>query len=180
MKKYFILILLLINIIPLNALERFEVKLSSCVDGDTAKFIVDNKIQSTRFLAIDTPESTIEKEEFGDVASDYTCNKLKNAKLIELELDPNSDKYDRYNRLLAWIWVDQALLQKDIISYGYAEVAYLYGDYKYTTELQGAMEIAKNNKVGMWSTSTEENSDFYVWILIIIMVIIIKKLRKRK
>ena len=179
MKKYFILILLLINIIPANALDKFQVTLSSCVDGDTAKFIVEDKVQSTRFLAIDTPESTIEKEEFGYIASDYTCNLLKNAKEIELELDSNSDKYDRYNRLLAWVWVDGSLLQKDIISKGYAEVAYLYGDYKYTTELQGAMEIAKNNKVGMWS-KPNENSDIYVWLLIIIVAIIIKKLRKRK
>ncbi|MDD2203252.1 MAG: thermonuclease, partial [Bacilli bacterium] len=36
---------------------KFEVKLDVCIDGDTAKFITGNGIETVRFLAVDTPET---------------------------------------------------------------------------------------------------------------------------
>ena len=61
------------------------VSLYKCVDGDTAYFKNENdEIIKARFLAIDTPEYTKEKEEYGKEASDFTCNKLKNAKKLNL------------------------------------------------------------------------------------------------
>ncbi|MDD2518836.1 MAG: thermonuclease family protein [Bacilli bacterium] len=128
------------------------VRLSSCVDGDTAKFITNKGIESTRFLAIDTPEYTTQKEPFGLEASQFTCNKLKDATKIELEFDKESDLYDKYKRLLAWIWVDGYLLQDEIIKAGLAEVAYLYGDYKYTPLLQDHQEVAKAQGLNIWSS----------------------------
>ena len=100
-------------------------------------------------LAIDTPETkhpSIGEEPWGKEASNFTCEKLKKAKKIEIEYDPNSDKTDKYDRILGWIWVDDQLLQDLIIKEGYAEVAYLYNDYKYTLLLQDHEEIAKANK----------------------------------
>lgn len=38
-------------------LSKKEVKLSKCVDGDTARFILNKEEIKARFLAIDTPES---------------------------------------------------------------------------------------------------------------------------
>lgn len=37
--------------------EKKEVKFSSCIDGDTARFIMDKEEIKVRFLAIDTPET---------------------------------------------------------------------------------------------------------------------------
>ena len=61
----------------------------------------------------------------------YTCSELKKADNIYLEFDENSDKLDRYNRYLAWVFVDDDLLQYKIVKKGLAKVAYLYDDYKY-------------------------------------------------
>lgn len=154
-KIVFELIILLLFLIILNLYdnEKIIVKLSSCVDGDTAKFVIDNETKTVRFLAIDTPESvhpTIEDEEFGYDASEYTCEILKKAKIITLEFDINSDKYDKYDRLLAWIFIDDVLLQNELIKIGYAEVAYLYGDYKYTDMLKKTEAIAKEKNLGIW------------------------------
>ena len=110
-----------------------DVKLSKCIDGDTAKFNINGKVYSVRFLAIDSPEMDTDA---GKRAAEFTCNRLKNANKIIIEYDDNSDKYDKYDRQLAWIFVDDKLLQKDIIDNGYAKVAYLYGDYKYTHLLE--------------------------------------------
>lgn len=138
--------------------EMEKVTFSKCADGDTARFIINGEEKKVRFLAIDTPE--IDKNEsFSKEASEYTCNALKNAKEIYLEYDGNSDKADKYGRILAFIHVDGVLLQKDLISHGYAKVAYIYGDYEHVSELRKTEEEAKNNKVGIWKENISENEE---------------------
>lgn len=146
--------------------ERIEVKYSEGVDGDTAKFDMNGEIIKVRFLAVDTPESvhpTKEVQAYGVEASNFTKEKLKNAKKIELEFDNNSDKTDKYGRYLAWIWTDGELLQDLLIKEGLAKVAYLYADYKYTNILQESEKIAKEDMIGIWKDevlngySEEEN-----------------------
>lgn len=173
MKKLIIIIsLFFIGYTNVYADERILVNLSKCVDGDTAWFINDNEEIKARFLAIDTPESTIKIEEYGKEASQYTCSLLEEAKKIEIEYDHNSNKTDKYNRHLVWVFVDGELLQEKIIQKGYAEVAYLYDDYKYTNILKEEEIIAKKNKIGLWSEYTEEGVN-YIYIIVIVGVIVI-------
>ncbi len=171
-----ILLLFLLNIGSVSATNnRLPVTLSACVDGDTAKFILDDKVITARFLAIDTPESVspkVKPEPFGKEASNYTCKALKNANTIEIEYDTNSDKTDKYNRQLVWVFIDNYLLQNQIIKEGLGEVAYLYGDYKYTPTLEDSEAIAKANKVGMWSDDEESNNNLLLIIGIIITLIL--------
>ncbi len=167
-----------------------EVKLSKCVDGDTIKVKKDDKEYTVRMLAIDTPESVHPKkkvEYYGKEASEYTCNIVSNAKKIELEYDSGSDKTDKYDRLLAWVIVDGELLQDKLVSLGYAKVAYLYGDYKYTSLLEEHQELASARNLGIWnqqekdkfdnnSNSTDNNDNNYsaqdiVMIVILLLVI---------
>lgn len=129
-----------------------EIQLSRCIDGDTAEFWVEGEQVKVRFLAIDTPETVKPNtpvEPFGKEASDYTCNRLLEAKEIQFEYE-ESNKTDKYGRMLAWIWVDGDLLQQELINLGYAEVKYIYGDYKYTDRLESIQENAKVEKIGIW------------------------------
>ena len=180
MKKVVIILLSLFLINNVNAKE--VVTLSKCVDGDTAWFYLNNEEIKTRFLAIDTPESTNKIEEYGKEASEFTCNKLKNAKKIEIEYDENSDKLDKYDRHLVWVFVDEELLQNLIIKEGLAKVDYLYGDYKYTSILQNSQIEAENNKLNIWS-DTNNSYDIYIIIGFVIVIIIIyifsSKFRKK-
>ena len=185
MKKFLVVIIsfFLLCSNSLASTEKLKVQFSSCVDGDTAKFITENGIETVRFLAIDTPEYTTKKEVYGKEASNFTCNALKNANKIELELDTNSDVYDRYDRLLAWVWVDGILLQKEIVKEGLSQVAYLYGDYKYTTLLQDMEKSAKTQKLNIWSSqkpNTAEDITIYTTILTAITVILLIILKKYK
>jgi micrococcal nuclease len=128
---------------------KFPVKVMKCVDGDTAFF---TKVGITRFLYIDTPESTNEIEPYGVEAAAYTCSLLSNAKRIELQFDgPLKDKYDR---TLAWVWVDGVLLQRNLITMGYVEKFYDFGDYSYEKELMKLQMQAQQKKVGIWSSVT--------------------------
>ena len=161
--------------------DREEVKLHKCVDGDTAWFILNGKEIKSRFLAINTPESTNKIEPYGKEVSKYVCDKLTKAKKIELEYDENSDKFDKYDRYLAWIIVDGENLQMDLVNKGYAEVKYIYGDYKYLDELKKLEKEAKSKKIGIWSDYNEDYSKYiYIGIGCVLLIIFIVTKNKRK
>ena len=146
-------------------------------------------------LAIDTPETnhpTKGKEPYGEEASNYTCYKLMKAKRIKLEYDDNSDKFDKYDRHLAWVFVDNSLLQQDLIKKGYAKVDYVYGDYKYLNILKEEEKNAKLNQIGIWNNNKnimnyilfDDGSINYFTLSIIMIIIIIgyftsKKFRRK-
>ena len=179
-------------------LENEEVTFEKCVDGDTAVFNVSEKEEKFRFLGIDTPETkhpTKSVQDYGIEASEYTCTTLTNASIIEVEYEEN--RTDKYNRYLAWIWVDGKLLQEDLISKGLAEVSYIYGNYKYTNHLCNVQAKAIENNLGIWNTgrkegfcssirkldikSNEKDQDINIVYLLplLIIIIIFKKLGGR-
>ncbi len=192
--------LIFIFFIGINAVlasDKHTVTLNKCVDGDTAYFNLNEDVIKTRFLAIDTPESTNQIEEYGKEASAFTCDSLTNAEKIEIEYDENSNKTDKYNRDLVWVWVDDILLQETLLEEGLAEVKYLYGDYAYTVHLQEVEAKAKADKIKIWSDSTntsvnntttddtEEESyeDDLIFIAAVILFIIssfLKKMKRKK
>jgi micrococcal nuclease len=129
--------------------KKYSATFVKCTDGDTADFKINNKVYKTRFLFIDTPENTTKKEKFGPEASKFTCDALKKAKKITLETD-GKDVYDKYDRLLAWVWLDGRLHQEDITKVGLVEGYYDYGTYDYEKRVRDAMTFAQKNKKGMY------------------------------
>jgi len=178
-----------------------KVAFVKCVDGDTFRVMIDEEEKLVRMLAIDTPE--LEKkgtkaEYYANEASDYTCNIIKNAKKIELEYDSNSDEVDKYGRVLAWVYVDRKLLQEELVANGYAKVAYLYADYKYTDILKEKQELASAKEIGIWDSEAKKEYDdseivdgntieeasngivVIVGIIILVMVFIFDKIFNKK
>lgn len=153
-----------INIYNEDEKERIQVTYYASVDGDTAKFKLNDEIITVRFLGINTPEtvSTTKGEEpYGKEASSYAKEKLENANKIEIEYDKNASEKDKYDRYLAWIWIDDNLLQEGLVTNGFAETYMLQNNYRYAGILQLAEEKAKENKIGIWSINvivTENNS----------------------
>lgn len=128
-----------------------EATLVKCIDGDTATFKLNNQDLKVRFLAINAPEIAHENNEaepYGVEAQNYTCDMLKKAKKIRLEFEKS--KTDKYGRNLAWVFVDEKLLNEEIVKVGLAKVAYLYDKYKYTPQVKQAEKTAKKNKVNLW------------------------------
>lgn len=149
MKK--IVFILALILIPINvSAKKEEVKLDKCIDGDTISIIINKEEHKVRFLAVDSPEIDLE-EAYATEAKDFTCNLLKKSKHIYLEYDSNSDKTDKYDRILAWVWADSDLVQIELVKSGYAKVAYLYNEYKYTDELKKFESYAKDKKRNIWS-----------------------------
>lgn len=133
--------------------EKIEVKFAEKVDGDTAKFDFNGEVITVRFLGIDTPETvhpTKAEEPFGKEASDFTEESLQNANKIELQYDTHAPKTDQYNRHLAWIWVDDSLLQAKLLEKGLAKTYMLQDNYAYAGILQESEENARMQKKGIW------------------------------
>ncbi len=134
--------------------DRIPVELSSTVDGDTAKFIYNGKEGSFRFLLIDTPETKhprIGKQPFGQEASDRTKSLLMNANKIEVEFDVG-EKQDKYQRYLAYIYIDGEMVNEILVREGLAKVAYVYPpNTRYLDRLESAQAVAKEQKLGIWS-----------------------------
>lgn len=132
--KRFLTISVLLNLLGCssNDFGRTRVELLRCTDGDTAHFLVDGTDERVRFLAIDAPE--IDTPE-GRQSAAMACEILTNAAKIEIELDPASAERDRYQRLLAWVFVDGELLQKLLVAEKWAEIAYFNEDFRYAAEL---------------------------------------------
>lgn len=183
MKRIIFILLLFFISFNVYASEKIEVKFSKCVDGDTAWLIKDEKEIKVRFLAIDAPEVGEQEEPFGKEASEFTCNKLKYAKKIEIEYDDNALEKDKYDRHLVWIFVDDRLLQDEIVRNGWAEVTYLYGDYKYIDRLKQSESVAKRNSLNIWSNNDDYKEApiiLVVLIFIIVIYFIVYKIRKEK
>lgn len=180
MKKiFFFLSLIFFNVSIVLASNKFRVTLDSCIDGDTAKFIIKNEVKTVRFLSIDAPEiahDDVLAEPFGEEASIFTCNMLTNASTIKLEYDSKSDKEDKYGRVLAWVFVDDELLQDKLVIEGLAEVKYVYKDYKYSSHLKNVELEAKTRGIGLWATSyvfDKTGNDDYEFYVIVVCVSII-------
>lgn len=81
----------------------------SHIDGDTSHFEVPRSFNSSgivkaRYLAVDTPESTGQLEQYGKAASRFTQEKLSNATSIMIESDGEAWEYDGNGRYLCWVW----------------------------------------------------------------------------
>lgn len=146
MKRYKLLFVLLftltgcVEVVKTNDKDYQEygsdlVELESCIDGDTFWATLENgESIKVRLLLVDTPESTNQIEEYGKEASEFTCNLLETATEIKLEYD--FEKLDKYGRTLAYVWLDDVLLQNELAKNGYVEKIYDYGDYRYEDEIK--------------------------------------------
>jgi hypothetical protein len=91
---------------------------------------------------------------FGVEASNK-AKELLSGKKVRIETDPTQGTYDKYNRLLAYIYRDDGLFyNKYMIEQGYAHEYTYDAPYKYQAEFKNAQKLAQTNKAGLWSPST--------------------------
>ena len=94
------------------------VTLSKCVDANSARFMLGATEIKVKFIGIDSSDAiyaNVYDEINGKSVSDYVCSVLTNAKKIKIEYEVNSEKEDKYGRILAWVFVDDILLQKNLV-----------------------------------------------------------------
>jgi micrococcal nuclease len=118
------------------------------IDGDT---ITVSGIGTVRLLGVDAPEKTggyRESEPYGDEAARF-LRSLLDGKLVRLEYD--GEPKDRYDRTLAYVFLDDGTLANEaIIRAGLAET-YRRFDYWRKPAFQAAEREARDARRGMWA-----------------------------
>jgi micrococcal nuclease len=129
------------------------VELVKTIDGDTIKIMYEGKEQNVRYLLIDTPETNhprLGKQPFGEKAKERNRELLNSGKLeIEFDIGGKTDKYDR---LLAYIYIDGVSVQEKLLEEGLARVAYVYPpNTRHLDAYKKAEEKAKKAGIGIWT-----------------------------
>lgn len=126
------------------------------VDGDTFIVDIDNTSVRVRALCIDTPES-VAPEETGKINTDEGETSSKRAKQLlqnkYIYLEYDVEKYDQYDRLLAYVYLeDKTSFEEIMISEGLAKVVKYEPNIKHVEEYYKIQDEARDNKVGFYST----------------------------
>lgn len=134
-----------------------NIQVSKVVDWDTINIILNGKKQSVRLIWVDAPESNTTRygyeECFGDEANYFLTSLLWNQK-VSLLYDETQWKYDKYDRLLAYIILNGQNVNKMIIERWYG-FEYTYNEpYIFQTEFKSAEKQAKENWIGVRNYET--------------------------
>lgn len=131
------------------------VNLVETIDGDTIKVRVMGKMETVRYLLIDTPES----KKPGMCVQPYAKEAfLRNNKLVKngsltLELEQGNTR-DGYGRLLAYVFVDGKSIQETMLQEGLARVGYIMNPpYKYLKLYKEDENLARRSQINIWSRS---------------------------
>jgi micrococcal nuclease len=130
------------------------------VDGDTAVFSVGGVEEKVRFIGIDTPESTNKTEPYGKEASAYTANMLTPGREVWLERD--AEERDRYQRLLAYVWLAKPgsptdaeirakMLNARLATDGYAQQMTIQPNSRYAEHFTRYVREAREAQRGLWA-----------------------------
>ena len=129
-----------------------EYQVTRVVDGDTIEVNYNGTEEKVRLIGIDTPESVHPDEEknskYGEQASEYT-KQLLEGKTVKLEFDV--EERDSYGRLLAYVYVDDIMVNKKLLEEGLAQIATYPPNVKYVDEFTKIQEEARENKKGFWA-----------------------------
>jgi micrococcal nuclease len=120
------------------------------VDGDTIHVDLDGTDTTIRIIGIDTPERDgpyTDEECFGREASRYTEEAL-DGRHVELEFDV--ERTDRFDRTLAYVWLDDELFDERILSDGYAVLLTVPPNVAYVDRFTDAQTAARQAGRGLW------------------------------
>ena len=136
-----------------------QVTLASAIDGDTAHFYTQSgEYIKVRFLGVDTPESTYQKEAWGKAASNFMKELLQNAKTIVVEFDKKGNIMDTYDRYLAYVWADGVLTNLELVKNGYSTMK-LASSSKYFDAFYEAEYLVSQTGRRVWG-EVDPNYDY--------------------
>ena len=139
-------------------IHRETYSLVSVVDGDTIKILVNGEPTSVRLIGVDTPEKYSTRygyaECFWEEASQYLKDLLKNISEVEIEYDDSQGTYDKYGRILWYLFVNGENYNQKMIEDGYAREYTYNTPYRYQQVFKTAQKQAELWNVWLRNTNT--------------------------
>jgi endonuclease YncB( thermonuclease family) len=120
----------------------YSQKVVRVIDGDTYDIMINSNIVRVRMYGIDCPEK---KQDYGLNAKSFAESMLLNK---DVKLDISSK--DLYGRSICKLYLGDIYFNKLMIDSGYA---WHYAKYSKDKYLAASMNIARLNKIGLWSKS---------------------------
>ncbi len=130
-----------------------EYRVRYVIDGDTIE--LDNG-QAVRYIGIDTPETRKREGDKWVYAPDIYAEEAKefNRKLVEgkpVRLEFDVQKKDKYNRLLAYCFIEDTFVNVKLVEEGYALLYTFPPNIRYVDMLVKKQEEARKNNRGLWA-----------------------------
>lgn len=137
----------------MDTIRLLDARVNKVIDGDTIEVIMDNKKETIRFLLVDTPEMFDERwngpQPYAQEAKDFVYDKLQGE---TVQIEKGIVERDKYDRLLAYVWLDGKTLQEMLLERGLARVAYVFApNVKYVDSYRALQSSAQSKKIGIWS-----------------------------
>jgi micrococcal nuclease len=125
-----------------------EARVVDVNDGDTVVIRMEGKTYRTRLIGIDAPE--MGQEPWGRKARQHLRELVKGSGgMVRVETDIT--KYDKYDRLLAYLWLDdKTLINELMLSDGYAVLFTIQPNSNHVERLKKAQFAARENRSGIW------------------------------
>lgn len=160
-KEIIILVCLIIALFTMNypfldkTLTKFlnsdeEVLVERVIDGDTIE--AENRNESIRLLGVNTPERG---EFLYAEARGFLENELLN-KTVRLEF--SREKYDKYGRLLAYIFLNNTNINVNLVENGFANYYFPSGKDVYYEEFVDAWNTCLSKNINLCEESVDECS----------------------
>ncbi len=120
------------------------------VDGDTIHVRLADRIEKVRYIGVNTPEVHHPRrgEEAGGREAAEVNHALVSGKRVRLELDVQAR--DRYGRLLAYVWVDDFMVNAELVRRGYAQVMTVPPNVRYQALFLRLQRDAREAGRGLW------------------------------
>ncbi len=119
-------------------------RVTRVIDGDT---VVLSTGEHLRYIGMNTPEMS-PLQPFAKEATEAN-RKLVEGKTVRLEKDISET--DRYGRLLRYVWVDNTMVNLELVRQGLAEATAYPPDVRYRAIFEAAETEAKLARRGMWA-----------------------------
>jgi micrococcal nuclease len=145
------LLLLLALALPAAAQLTLEGTVTRIVDGDTIHVRVDGRLEKVRYIGVNTPEVHHPRkgEEPGGRAAAAVNRGLVDGRRVRLELDTQSR--DRYGRLLAYVWVDDTMINAELVRRGFAQVMTVPPNVRHQSLFLKLQREAREAGRGLWA-----------------------------
>jgi micrococcal nuclease len=120
------------------------------VDGDTIHVRINGRVEKVRYIGVNTPEvhHPSRGEEPGGQEATAVNTSLVGGRPVRLELDVQVR--DRYGRLLAYVWVDDVMVNAELVRRGYAQVMTIPPNVRYQELLLKLQREAREAGRGLW------------------------------
>jgi micrococcal nuclease len=122
------------------------------VDGDTIEVRLGDRLESVRYIGVNTPEVRHPKrgEEPGGREATAVNRQLVAGKQVRLELDVQAR--DRYGRMLAYVWIGDVMINAELVRLGYAQVMTVPPNVRHQALFLKLQRDARDARRGLWRT----------------------------